>query len=99
LSIPAVIRPFIIGKGGSKVQELQAKTLTNIKVPQSENVDTEAGEYEDDAVIDVIIEGDIEGCALAADLIGKIVKERVLPRQLPHISVVILTLCAGYYSH
>ncbi|KAF8538636.1 hypothetical protein BDD12DRAFT_884670 [Trichophaea hybrida] len=78
VSIPAVIRPFIIGKGGSKVQELQAKTLTNIKVPQSENVDTEAGEYEDDAVIDVIIEGDIEGCALAADLIGKIVKERVI---------------------
>ncbi|KAF8246719.1 hypothetical protein K440DRAFT_650721 [Wilcoxina mikolae CBS 423.85] len=78
VSIPAIIRPFIIGKGGSKVQELQAKTLTNIKVLQSETVDTEAGEYEDDAVIDVIIEGDIEGCALAADLIGKIVKERVI---------------------
>jgi hypothetical protein len=79
VSVPAVIRPFIIGKGGSKIQELQTKTLTNIKVPQADAVDTSAGEYEDDAVIDVLIEGDADGCAQAAELINKIVKERVCP--------------------
>ena len=79
MSVPAVIRPFIIGKGGSKIQELQARTLTNIKVPQSESVDIESGEYEDDAVIDVIIEGDSEGCRQAAELVEKIAKERVCP--------------------
>ncbi|KAA8892775.1 hypothetical protein FN846DRAFT_626516 [Sphaerosporella brunnea] len=78
VSVPAVIRPFIIGRGGSKVQEMQAKTLTNIKVPQADFVDAAAGEYEDDAVIDVIIEGDAEGCALAIELINKTVKERVI---------------------
>lgn len=53
--------------------------MTNIKVPQSESVDIESGEYEDDAVIDVIIEGDSEGCRQAAELVEKIAKERVCP--------------------
>ena len=77
VSVPAAIRPFIIGRGGAQIQELQAKTLTNIQVPPVKAVDTEAGGYEDEAVIDVVVEGDAEGCALAASLINKIVKERV----------------------
>lgn len=77
VSVPAVFRPFIIGKGGSKIQELQQKTLTNIKVPPNDAVDTEASEYADEAMIDVVIEGDSEGCAKAAELIAQIVKERV----------------------
>lgn len=85
VSVPAAVRPFIIGRGGAQIQELQAKTLTNIRVPPADSVDNQAGEYEDEAVIDVIIEGDAEGCELAASLINKIVKERVRLNNQPFI--------------
>ncbi|KAI5849828.1 hypothetical protein BZA05DRAFT_474833 [Tricharina praecox] len=78
VSVPAVTRSFIIGKGGSKIQELQQKTLTNVKVPQYDAADMGAAEHEDEAMIDVLIEGDSEGCEKAAELITKIVKERVI---------------------
>ncbi|KAI5778188.1 hypothetical protein EDC01DRAFT_377807 [Geopyxis carbonaria] len=78
LTIPAVIRPFIIGKQGAKIQELQTKTSTNIEIPRSQPADIPSGEYEDDAVIEITIEGDNEGCAEAARLIQNISNEKII---------------------
>lgn len=76
VTVPAAIRAFIIGKQGSKIQEIQGKTFTNIKVPQNQP-DAAAGEYEDDIQIDVTVEGSIGGVAEAIAIIQKIVSERV----------------------
>ena len=78
IDVPAVIRPFIIGKGGAKIQELQAKTYTSIKVPNTDaDVEGQGIEYDDEAMISVTIQGDKMGVLAAEELIRKIVKERV----------------------
>ena len=73
LQIPAGVRPFVIGKKGAKIQEIQTKTATKL------TLQTQADDQElaDDDLIDIDIEGDAEGVQLAIDLIQKIVSERV----------------------
>ena len=77
LAVPAPIRAFIIGKQGSKISEISNKTFCNIKVPQSQPGDVRPGEYEDDAEIEVTIEGSLAGVNEAIVIIQKIVSERV----------------------
>jgi hypothetical protein len=77
IQIPAVVRPHIIGKGGSKVQELEGSTLTKIKVPQQSTSEAPTGDYDDEVMIDVVIEGDEFGVAAAIARIKEIVGERV----------------------
>lgn len=71
------MRPHIIGKGGSRVQELEKDTLTKIKVPQQSTSETPVGDYEDEMMIDVVIEGDEFGVTSAIARIREIVGERV----------------------
>lgn len=77
LTVPALIRPHIIGKQGSKVQELQNKTFTNIKVPPPNPEDMANIEHEDEATIQILIEGDSQGRREAIALINALVAERV----------------------
>lgn len=71
------MRPHIIGKGGSRVQELEKDTLTKIKIPQQSTSETPVGDYEDEMMIDVVIEGDEFGVTSAIARIREIVGERV----------------------
>lgn len=79
MTIPANLRKYIIGTKGATVQGIIQKTNTKIQIPQSEesapaNDDPFA---EDDTTVDIQIDGDSEGVALAKAEIEKIVGERV----------------------
>lgn len=50
-------------------------------------------------MVDVIIEGDAEGCAAAAELINQIVKERVCARRSSIADEVKLRSSLGYQGH
>lgn len=58
--------------------------MTKIKVPQQSTSETPVGDYEDEMMIDVVIEGDEFGVTSAIARIREIVGERVSP--LPPLS-------------
>lgn len=80
IQVPAVVRPHIIGKGGSRIQELERETLTHIRVPQQNSSEAQApvGDYDDEIMIDVVVEGDEFGVASAIERIREIVGERTI---------------------
>lgn len=71
------MRPYIIGKAGSKVQELEKATLTKIRVPPMQVSDSPPAEYDDEETIDITVEGDEYGVPTAVSKINEIVAERV----------------------
>ncbi|KAF1953210.1 hypothetical protein CC80DRAFT_151862 [Byssothecium circinans] len=68
--IPASTRPFIIGRGGAKIQEIQKRTGARINVPKQED-----GEDEDD-LVNVVIQGNSLTVEMARREIEAIVNER-----------------------
>lgn len=70
ISVPASVRPFIIGKGGAKIQEIQKRSGARVQVPKPE-----AGEDEDDN-IDIVVEGNAVAIKIAMYDINRIVNER-----------------------
>lgn len=68
--VPASVRPYIIGKGGAKIQEISKISGARIQVPRQEE-----GE-DDDSTIDVLIEGNALTAEMARREINKIVNER-----------------------
>ena len=76
--IPAGVRPFIIGKGGSNLYALVTRTMTKITIPrQTASETSEELQQEDDEDQSVIIVGDPEGVELAKKEIDAVVSERV----------------------
>jgi predicted RNA-binding protein YlqC (UPF0109 family) len=73
--IPASVRPHIIGRAGSTIQAIQTKTGARVQMPKQEGPSTPADDDED-AMVDVVIEGDIIATAHARDMIQAIVNER-----------------------
>ncbi|KAM6486087.1 hypothetical protein HDV62DRAFT_266747 [Trichoderma sp. SZMC 28011] len=73
--IPQATRAFIIGKGGATIKALQEKTGARIQMPKAE--ENQAVDDDDEALIDVIVEGNAISAASARDEILKIVGERV----------------------
>ncbi|KAI8956650.1 hypothetical protein F5Y11DRAFT_145638 [Daldinia sp. FL1419] len=73
--IPLSARAHIIGKQGSTIKSIQEKSGARIHLPK---VDESVGglEEDDDATIDVIVEGNALSAALARDAINKITGER-----------------------
>lgn len=75
VSIPQSTRAHIIGKQGATIRAIQEKSGARIQMPKineaSANIDDD-----DDALIDVVIEGNTHTAALARQLIEKIVGER-----------------------
>ncbi|KAI1498795.1 RNA binding effector protein Scp160 [Biscogniauxia marginata] len=73
--IPLSARAHIIGKQGSTIKSIQEKTGARIQLPK---VDDNAANLDDDddATIDVIVEGNALSAALARDSINKIAGER-----------------------
>lgn len=84
IQIPAIVKPHVIGKGGSKVQELERDTFTKIRVPQQSTSEAPVGDYDDEVMIDVVIEGDEFGVASAVVRIKEIVGERVSLRTVSY---------------
>lgn len=73
--IPQSTRAFIIGKGGATIKSLQDKTGAKIQLPkvdENQPIDDE----DDEATIDVEVEGNPLSAAYARDEIAKIVGER-----------------------
>ncbi|EFX01085.1 RNA-binding effector protein [Grosmannia clavigera kw1407] len=74
--IPQSVRPFIIGKQGATIKALQEKTGARIQLPKAEDVAASALDDDDDALIDVTVEGNTLSARAAHDAILKIVGER-----------------------
>ncbi|KAJ3291754.1 hypothetical protein HK104_005822 [Borealophlyctis nickersoniae] len=79
ISIPASVRPHILGKGGANLRALTARTLTNIQIPRErgdENIPVTDELQEDEPEQEVIITGDFEGVEQARKEIEGIVAQR-----------------------
>ncbi|KKA27314.1 hypothetical protein TD95_004008 [Thielaviopsis punctulata] len=74
IPIPQAVRAFIIGRQGSTIKALEEKTGARITFPKASEVPTFSNE--EDAEINVTIEGNTVSAALAQSEILKIVKER-----------------------
>lgn len=75
VSVPASVRPHIIGRQGTTVQAISQRTGAHIQVPKPAD-STSAMEEDDDTMIDVVIEGDSVAAAMARREIENIVDER-----------------------
>ncbi|KAH7312304.1 hypothetical protein B0I35DRAFT_452305 [Stachybotrys elegans] len=78
--IPYSARAHIIGKGGSTIKSLQEKTGAKIQLPKAE--ETQVADDDDDATIDVIVEGNTLSAASARNEILKIANERAANAQV-----------------
>jgi len=74
VAVPASVRAQIIGRGGATVQAISKRTGAKIQVPKQESV--AATNEDDDATIDVTIEGDPVAAELARREIESIVNEK-----------------------
>ncbi|MCJ1351064.1 MAG: hypothetical protein MMC33_001046 [Icmadophila ericetorum] len=76
IPVPASIRPHLIGKQGSKIREIQAKSGAQVKIPKSEENTQPQGEDDEDAMIEIVIEGDALSAEMARQEIEAIINER-----------------------
>ena len=86
LHIPVSVRRYILGTGGKTLKAITNNTGTRIRLPprQEDHGDgrNELDVEEDEELMDVRIEGDIEGVSMAKDEILKITKERARKHEL-----------------
>ncbi|KAI2633455.1 putative RNA binding effector protein Scp160 [Xylaria nigripes] len=75
ISIPQSTRAHIIGKQGATIKSIQEKSGARIQMPKANEITINTDD-DDDAMIDVVIEGNTHTAALARQLIEKIVGER-----------------------
>ncbi|KAF2494536.1 hypothetical protein BU16DRAFT_539816 [Lophium mytilinum] len=73
--VPASVRAHIIGRQGSKIQEISKRTGAKIQVPKQEDSPAFADD-DDSATIDVLIEGNAVTAEMARQEIENIVNER-----------------------
>ncbi|RKO93442.1 hypothetical protein BDK51DRAFT_32739 [Blyttiomyces helicus] len=85
ITIPASVRPHLVGKGGATLKALTTRTMTDIKIPRvpgDEIVRVTDEIIEDDPDQDVIITGDYEGVEQAKKEIEKVVAQRTSKQTL-----------------
>ncbi|KAI0434151.1 putative RNA binding effector protein Scp160 [Xylaria sp. FL1042] len=75
IPIPQSTRAHIIGKQGATIRSIQEKSGARIQMPKVNEAGANTDD-DDDAMIDVVIEGNTHTAALARQLIEKIVGER-----------------------
>ncbi|KAL8715873.1 MAG: hypothetical protein Q9220_000540 [cf. Caloplaca sp. 1 TL-2023] len=76
IPIPLSVRPHIIGRQGTVVQGITARTGARIQVPKTEDMATPDLDDDDSVTIDVTIEGDPVAAELARREIETIINER-----------------------
>ncbi|KAI0477860.1 RNA binding effector protein Scp160 [Xylariaceae sp. FL0804] len=74
--IPQSSRAHIIGKQGTTIKSIQERSGARIQMPRVEETIANLDDDDDDAMIDVIVEGNTVSAALARQYIDKIVGER-----------------------
>ena len=74
--VPASVRPHIIGRQGAIIQRISQRTGASIQVPRPEATGPAAGDDDDAAAIEVLIEGDSVAAEMARREIEAIVNER-----------------------
>lgn len=75
VAVPASVRAQIIGRGGATIQAISKRTCAKIQIPKQE-APVMPTEDDDDATIDVTIEGDPVAAELARREIEQIVNEK-----------------------
>jgi hypothetical protein len=91
MPIPQACKPFIIGKQGSMIKQLQEKTGARIQIPKTDD-SKPAVDEDDDAMVNITVEGNALSVAEAQKEINKIVSERT-----PPVNAKIRTIPAEYY--
>ncbi|KFY92966.1 hypothetical protein V498_04636 [Pseudogymnoascus sp. VKM F-4517 (FW-2822)] len=76
VSIPRSARAHIIGKGGSVIKALQEKTGARIQMPKVDPSAAPVDEDDDDATVDILIEGNALAAEMARREVEKIAGER-----------------------
>ncbi|TLD33241.1 hypothetical protein PspLS_00604 [Pyricularia sp. CBS 133598] len=74
VSVPQSVRPHIIGKQGAAIKALQERTGARIQLPKDNNA--QPVDDDDEAMVDVVIEGNAVSARAAQDAILNIAKER-----------------------
>ncbi|KAH6647317.1 hypothetical protein BKA67DRAFT_662120 [Truncatella angustata] len=69
--IPRSVRAHLIGKGGATIKAIQEKSGAKVQLPKTDD-NQAAAEDDEDALIDVIVEGNTVSAAVARELIRKI---------------------------
>ncbi|QDS72387.1 hypothetical protein FKW77_008560 [Venturia effusa] len=74
--VPASARLYLIGRQGSTIQGISQKSGAKVHIPKQDDSTAPVGEDDDDeAMIDVVIEGDALGARMARDLVEEIVNK------------------------
>lgn len=76
VQIPRSVRGYIVGKGGANIKDLQERTGARIQMPKNDNAAVNGADDDDDATIDVKIEGNHISAGMARQLILKAAEER-----------------------
>ncbi|KNC96828.1 uncharacterized protein SPPG_07662 [Spizellomyces punctatus DAOM BR117] len=86
ITIPASVRPHLVGKAGANIKALMARTLTKIDIPRNSDEDRNApvsdNLMEEEPEQDVVIIGDYEGVEEAKKAIETLVSQRTSKRTL-----------------
>lgn len=75
VDIPRWARPHIIGKSGTTIKAIEERTGARVHVPKDDGRTTANDENDDEAVIQVMLEGNSQQVAHAQDIIHRIVGE------------------------
>ncbi|KAK9775367.1 putative K Homology domain-containing protein [Seiridium cardinale] len=94
--IPRSARAHLIGKGGATIKAIQEKSGARVQLPKTDDSQA-AGDEDDDALIDVIVEGNTVSAAVARDAIQKIAGDHTatLTSKLKTIPAEIYPFLAG----
>ncbi|KAI9841416.1 MAG: hypothetical protein M1838_003588 [Thelocarpon superellum] len=94
VTVPASVRPHIIGRQGATIQGISQRTGARIQVPRPENVSSLPADEDDDAgAIEVLIEGDSVAAEMARREIEAIVSERT-----SNVNIRMKGIPAEYYA-
>ena len=74
--VPLNVRPYIIGKQGAVVQDIQKRTGARVQIPKAEGTASPNVDDDDSLTIDITIEGDAVAAEMARRDIENIINER-----------------------
>src|ERR1700761_3003955 len=74
MSVPHSVRPFLIGRQGQTIQGISKRSGARIQIPKQD--DASINPDEEDATVDITVEGDAVAAELARQDIQKIIDER-----------------------
>jgi VCBS repeat-containing protein len=81
LFAPSSVLPYIIGKKGVNLKNIQELSGANVRVPKREDVETTSvatNDIEED-MVEITIEGVDDALVIAKEELNKIIDERVYP--------------------